>query len=1253
MQQQTQQQQQTQRQRGTPYPQTRPSQTPSLTFNSPRNQEFPPSSSQARSRDRNSQRPSPTVTSGSRSSTTTASSASNISSSSRPATPRSVRRPVQIPTKHANGQVSSSGNSPQTNATEIASQQQQSTTAQPVNPPINDLLASIGNVEAMLASWESESKDTDEKIRHLYEQEANFRSGIRPSSPVLSASPSSTSSSAPSSSAYQGSSTTATATTSAAIASNSNKTNTGDTLRKKASDGTIASSLAFHNSERARVGVNMFERIPTEVLCVILGWVVEPIGDKMVSTNDGDGPSIGNPLFYWYLDPDRTLLRLVCRSWNHTIVAMARDIHVKLGSDESMARLLEREKRHRTRPATVTRAVALQGRIGGARLPYLSLAIRNAYSQSQLQRSGEQLIPTSQPQQRQPPTLRRSARLSQVTSPSTPLSSPSLLSLASTATRSQATSTEWDPPFSYIHTRHTRDQYERRRLVKQTGVPIQGFYQLQAPCPAAKATTKSSPGFSTLPYTGGETSIKTNPWSFPPSVSSLSVEGGLSRSPDPKEDVTLSPTYAGNSPRPGGGSFDTTSGSPKYRMNDALFGTMLDHWLRAAAPEGLVKFSISNSADFGLNGMLSLPRRLTTLKISRCPRINGGVLHIGFQHLSNLTSLTVCSELLFTDETFLIALKSLSQLRHLVYVYPCDAVQPVWRDLFRYCSSCELYHRRVSNKTYSKTLLMPELPDQIQDFTFELDEPRFQESRIETFEQNRHGLDRRDIRYAITLWKANDTTAAESVVTPPWSGFDLAQGDMRSWWPANLTRLDLSKSIVTGSTLDVPPQLQELVIAYPLEPNEMNGDGSDLSVEEKQWYPKSLSTLDIRGVPYHVFCVLQEETEPKVRAWMAYINKMLRMAPRHLEHLTTSSFQIPDSEAMIAMKYLVQNSLKTWNMRLLCPQRPRLTTFNLMQLYAPFNYVDDESGEEDDEEEMDDEEEAVMTSSEDTDSDSSMEYPGPYLRRGSLAINQRRRRLGVVRALQAQRPARPTLGQTRPLGQSTTAGGRLGGLGGLGGGHGSQASSESALDQYDVTPVMIRHAVKNMKVLESVDIYVNYQHFRHCRASWKGDLSLSEPIPVTPSPRPSSYGNKEEGEHNKEGLHRDLDGDHPRKKLKSILKRSNVFVSNRSSVGLPVDRKGKGRTREDKDLKGKGRKVDYSLEQLWNEAEAGREPLLQDKGKGVKRGRDNGHEHGDDVDGDKLSSPLPGTGGDVRAGGQPRISLRYWNNSCCGQRCLG
>ncbi|KAG0080316.1 hypothetical protein BGZ90_012755 [Linnemannia elongata] len=179
----------------------------------------------------------------------------------------------------------SSGTSHQSVA-EITSQQ--SFPTQPADPALTNLLATIGNVEAMLASWESESRDTDETIRQLYAQEANLRSGSHSTSSVLSPSSSSSpslSQATPLSATIQGSSTN----------TENNKAGNRGSMRKKASDETIASSIAFHNSERACARVNLFEKIPTEVLC--------------------------------------------------TIVAMAREIHVKLGSDESMVKLLETEER--------------------------------------------------------------------------------------------------------------------------------------------------------------------------------------------------------------------------------------------------------------------------------------------------------------------------------------------------------------------------------------------------------------------------------------------------------------------------------------------------------------------------------------------------------------------------------------------------------------------------------------------------------------------------------------------------------------------------------------------------------------------------------------------------------------------------------------------------------------------------------------------------------------------------------------------
>lgn len=366
------------------------------------------------------------------------------------------------------------------------------------------------------------------------------------------------------------------------------------------------------------------------------------------------------------------------------------------------------------------------------------------------------------------------------------------------------------------------------------------------------------------------------------------------------------------------------------------------------------------------------------------------------------------------------------------------------------------------------------------------------------------------------------------------------------------------------------------------------------------------------------------------------------MVPRQLEHLTTSSFQVPEADSMAAMNERVQNNLKTWKVRLLCPQRPRESGYSMLQLYAPFIYVDDESGE--DEEEEVEEDIAVLSSGDDTDSDSSMDYTESFLRRGELVADRLRRR-----RQQAQRQARPTLGQTRPLGQTTSHQGSQGVQTAMG--------SLSAAEKYDVTPVMLRQAVKDMKVLESLEVYVNYQHFRLCRANWKGSLGLFEPPLVVALPTPN--GNNEEKE--RDGDHVDQGESHPRKKLKSILKRPTGTASGGSTpAGLSMDRKGKGRAHDDP--KGKERKANLSSqhpETSWDGIEgvdvvleAGR----QDKGKGVKRGRDDGdHDLDGQVQSLATTTSATGIGGPVRGGGRgaAKTSLRYWENSCCGERCLG
>lgn len=229
---------------------------------------------------------------------------------------------------------------------------------------------------------------------------------------------------------------------------------------------------------------------------------------------------------------------------------------------------------------------------------------------------------------------------------------------------------------------------------------------------------------------------------------------------------------------------------------------------------------------------------------------------------------------MFTDESFLVALGSLKHLRQFVYIFPCDPVQPAWRDLFRYCSSCELYHRRVTTKTYLRELLMPELPHQIQDFVFEMDEPKFQHIRVDTVEQNHHGIDRAEnTTFTLSLWKPDTKPKCSSAATTnpmeEWCGFDLSPGEIRSWWPENLTRLDLSKSLITYLCFDVPPKLKELVISYPLEPNEIVTHGTtDVLEEDKQWFPKSLVVLEVHGVPYHASCEMHDSASAKATSWM-------------------------------------------------------------------------------------------------------------------------------------------------------------------------------------------------------------------------------------------------------------------------------------------------------------------------------------------------------------------------------------------------
>ncbi|KAF9981212.1 hypothetical protein BGZ65_004199 [Modicella reniformis] len=792
----------------------------------------------------------------------------------------------------------------------------------------------------------------------------------------------------------------------------------------------------------------MFEKLPTEIICTILEYVVEPREEKPAANDDGDGPKVGNSLQYWYLDLDRSLLRLVCRSWNQTILAMAREINVTLGSDESMNALLQSPNRYEIIQ------YAIQG------------------------------------------------------------------------------------------------QHERRRLTRQLSIPIQGFY---APTAKRNNATKSYSVASSSKHA----EPKKNPWTCPPFISSLSIQGNIPRSSDPKEDIVMSASYSGVQPRPGG--------------------------------------------------------------------VTGGSLCMGFQHLSNLTSLTICSDIMFTDESFLIALGSLAHLHQLVYTFPCDPVQPAWRDLFRYCSSCELYHRRVTTKTYLRELLMPELPQQIQEFTFEMDEPKFQHIRVDTIDQNHHGIDRAEnTKFSLSLWKADATKAKNSSSATDqmeeWCGFELSQSEPRSWWPENLTRLDLSKSIITDSCFDVPPKLKELVISYPLEPNEIVVNGAaDVLEEDKQWFPDSLTVLEVHGVPYHASCEMQDNPQAKAAAWMTYTNKILKMVPHQLEHFTINSFQVPDTESMTAMRYRVQNTLKTWKVRLLCPQKPKQSGFSPLQLYAPIIFTDDYS----DEEEM--EYSAQSSDYYGFDSDADMDSNTSF---DSDLENAN------------ETPAQASYSAHINTGRAALR----------------QYVETGATDQYDVTPIMLRNATRGMKALEKLEVEVNYQHYRFCSAIWKDNLGLSDPTGSTGTapglgtmedmnsvdnvPHDQvSIGN--EGESEDESDNEDL----LREQMAGRGSRSSLATV---SLVDRVDRKGKGRAADfdvpnlsvtsasTSDVKGKGKKID----------EGGDRPnvgLIENEG-------DNGQETLFSHDG---ITKLDLMGHNRRIVRRPKTEILYWNNSCCGKRCLG
>ncbi|KAG0339514.1 hypothetical protein BG000_001942 [Podila horticola] len=909
-----------------------------------------------------------------------------------------------------------------------------------------------------------------------------------------------------------------------------------------------------------QASINWFEKLPVEVVCIVLEMTVALPPEPYADGDDGDGPKVGNPIFYWHTDPTRVTLRLVCRSWNQIILSMARDVHVEIGADESLKTMKASEEARNRRIATTSSSNRGRG--------------NNANQSDRNMNLGSPSIAD--------PTVRRSVRIA-ATSMSSTSNSPysSTLNLrASSQSYNDILAEEAVRQYGVYSDRHPRlyqrimqAQSDKRRAVNQIPIPLQVFYNLRTPA-APSGDVQASP----------KARESNNPWSCPPNINSLFIYGILPKMSHPQENEVLLPGSSAAGSSAGGGSFHDNPDCPEYHIQEDDHGTALDHWLRAAVPRYLTKFSINCSSDFGLSGLLSLPRSLKSLEINRCSKVTGGVLLYGFRRLENLTMLAMCSDQLFVDESFTAALGTLVHLRRLIYTFPCDPVQPAWRDLFRYCSSCELYHRINASKNYTRQLLMPQLPNHITDFTFAMDEIQFQKIRVDPQDQYRRSLSRTEsTRFCLNLWKTDYKGRVENSDRPEssaWCGFDLSPEAARSWWPENLTRLDLSNCTVIGSKFDVPPRLCELVIGYPLQPKELPESEANPALDSwrRQWFPQTLISLEIQGVPYHASCEMQDDPELKVKAWMTYSETLLGMVPHNLKQLTLHCFQVPQVSSLNLMTARCAHSLKEWTLRLLCPQRPRDSGYTPMQLYSPVIFVDEDSSDDD------------LYDSDGLDSDGEEYY--------QLMANRLQRRL-----------SRDALRDYAAVAEADIQ------------------------DTYDETPIRIRNACKRLNRLRTINVDVNFQHYKYCSARWNGDMGLTEPTKPLPGGVVclDTFEDEDEDEDNILEVKR---GQHTKQ---------SQNVNDGLTFGGSANRSKKGKVHTE-------------------ESSMGNSATVKGKGKTVDRGRTEGpiedfstsvisstgsgacHVHG--VHSNSLYNQL-------QPRVEPKAEVRYWHNSCCGKRCLG
>lgn len=359
---------------------------------------------------------------------------------------------------------------------------------------------------------------------------------------------------------------------------------------------TLTDRLENYSTRKA--SINWFEKLPVEVVCIILEMTVALPPEPYADGDDGDGPKIGNPIFYWHTDPTRVTLRLVCRSWNQIILSMARDVHVEIGADESLKTMKASEEARSRRIATTSSSNRGRG---------------NKANQSDRNMNlGSPSIAD--------PTVRRSVRIA-ATSMSSTSNSPysSTLNLrTSSQSYNDILAEEAVRQYGVYSDRHPRlyqrimqAQSDKRRAVNQIPIPLQVFYNLRTPAAPSGDVQASS-----------KARESSNPWSCPPNINSLFIYGTLPKMSHPQENEVLLPGSSAAGSSAGGGSFHDNPDCPEYHIKEDDHGTALDHWLRAAVPRHLTKFSINCSSDFGLSGYVYSLRRCFLQTLSYTDRFD-------------------------------------------------------------------------------------------------------------------------------------------------------------------------------------------------------------------------------------------------------------------------------------------------------------------------------------------------------------------------------------------------------------------------------------------------------------------------------------------------------------------------------------------------------------------------------------------------------------------------------------------------------